>query len=302
MALSAFIFLKREACFRADFVKGLFSLWGNNVGTDAHDIFYTFVMYTKTTISANERGLHDTPNNPGTVIAVRSARCRCLGTVLNKMMAQNNLQEIFLEMKQLKHWSPSFTLYGEPVLVWSFAASSISRKQNLNSTRCRTSHLRSFEHSSVFSTSSLQRSIALVRSSIVASWSNTNCHCSLIKLLGIACDLSDASSPDTDACVSFSIDWLICVAKMLQSIGDVPSIGDDAFVFVVMKLLNAFGMFAKFPRNDCIFCCFTSLYPSYSFELIFFIDNKAKISCCNSSFTKLWILLWQINSNLTLWC
>lgn len=141
--------------------------------------------------------------------------------------------------KQLLH-----TRYVAVVFEWSIFESSISLRRNLSSTKCLTNHLRSVEHSSVFNTNSLHFSMAFVRSSIDASWSSTSCHCSLIRLFGMAWDLSELSSPETDANVSLSNDGLVGASKL------VPSTGDDAVVLI--KLLNAFGMFARFPRNDCI--------------------------------------------------
>lgn len=142
-----------------------------------------------------------------------------------------------------------YTLYADDVAFgWSTFASSISRRRNLSSTKCRTIHLRSSEHSSVFRTSSLHFSIALLRSWMVASWSRTNCHCSLIKLLGMACDLSDPSSPDTtDA--SCSVDGLVGNDGILV---DVPSTGDVAIFVLVIRLVNVFGRLAILPRSDCI--------------------------------------------------
>lgn len=142
------------------------------------------------------------------------------------------------------------TLYDDGAFDWSSRTSSISRKRNLNSTKCLTIHFRSSEHSSVFKTSSLHFSIAVVKSSIVASWSSTNCHCSLIKLLGMACDLSEPSSPETTD-VSCSVVGLVGNETILV---DVPSIGEVAIFVLVIRLPNVFGILAILPRNDCMPC------------------------------------------------
>lgn len=104
--------------------------------------------------------------------------------------------------------------------------------------------------------------MAVVNSSMEASSSSTNCHCSFIKLLGMACDLSELSSPDTDATVSLSNDWFAKFGGKKF----VPSTGDVA---VLIKLLSAFGKFAKFPRNDCILSNLFNMFRSCFFSSFF---------------------------------
>lgn len=190
------------------------------------------------------------------MVAMWSGCCNRFLMVINEMMAQNNLKSNTNRWNLLTatfsaHKMKSkikITLYDDVAFDWSSRTSSISRKRNLNSTKCRTIHLRSSEHSSVFKTSSLHFSIAVDKSSTVASWSSTNCHCSLIKLLGMACDLSEPSSPDiTDE--SWSVVGLVGSEAILVV---VPSIGEVAIFVLVIKLLNVFGMLAMLPRNDCI--------------------------------------------------
>lgn len=139
-----------------------------------------------------------------------------------------------------------FTLYLLPHnFEESFMASSISRKRNLNSTKWRTSHLRSFVHSSVLRTSSLQRSIAFVNSSMDASWSRINCHCSFIKLLGMACDFSElVSSPD-------ATEWFSMLWAVSSMVGDCGTVIDDDGPLI--RFPTAFGMCAKLSRIECIF-------------------------------------------------
>lgn len=132
--------------------------------------------------------------------------------------------------------------------VGSLMASSISRNRNLSSTKCRTNHFRSFVHSSVLSTRCLHRSIAFVKSSIDASWSRINCHCSFIKLLGIACDFSElVSSPEIDV-DAIDVHSTVCA---VSSIGDGNIVVDDDAPLI--KLPTAFGICAKLPRIERIF-------------------------------------------------
>lgn len=253
-------------------------------------------MHTKIAIDTNVWCLNDTPYDSGAIVTMLFCRWYTFRLIVDKMMAkyyllsfERNKQNEMSTMNNCCWNVEILTLYLLPHnFVESLMASSISRKRNLNSTKCRTTHFRSLVHSSVLSTNSLHRSIAFVNASMDASWSSINCHCSFIKLLGMACDFSElVSSPDNDVDV---IEWFSMPCAVSSMFGDDGiAIDDDG---LLTKLPNAFGMWAKLSRIECIFHSHTHMkiirnflfFTYFVFVVIHFCFNVSHWNMTESKF------------------
>lgn len=94
LAFGAFVRLKWQSTFRAYFFVWFLSFGRYNMGTYSHHTIQTFVVHAKIAIGTHIRCLYHAPNNTRAMITMRSSRCNWLLMMVDKMMSQNDLNEI----------------------------------------------------------------------------------------------------------------------------------------------------------------------------------------------------------------